>query len=311
MDMMQVSLSPSDRIGALLDVVRCPTCQRELSERYACEGGHVFETLDGVPVLVPGFDNAAASISDSFGREWSYFRHGIDRTWSQTVVERREDFLRHVHLSAKDLKGKRILDAGCGNGMLSAAIGELGGQVFACDLSPSVHHAARYFRESPVMYFQANLMQHPFRPGAFDIVYCAGVLHHTPDTHASFDAIAESVAVGGRFFVWLYHKMPEPKQKVRTRLRAGVARLPEPVRHGVAVGFAAKKQAQGVLSRNKDLNWQETLIATHDFWTPRYRWEHTQEELASWFKASGFSDVRVTEVGVNGFGAVATRLAAG
>jgi SAM-dependent methyltransferase len=291
----------------LVEVVQCPICSLELDSSFTCGKGHSFEIVDGVPVLVPGFDGAAASISGSFGREWAYFRHGVDRTWSQTVDERRGDFLRHVALDSADLEGKRVLDAGCGNGMLSAAIGEFGCDVYACDLSPSVHHAARYFKDSPTTYLQANLMEHPFKPEAFDVVYCAGVLHHTPDTRATFNRVAETVAPDGRLFVWLYHQMPERKQRVRTRLRSGVARLPEPVRHGVAVGFAAKKTAVGALTGQGELNWQETLIGTHDFWTPRYRWEHTQEQLSDWFTDLGFTDTQVTEVGVNGFGAVAVR----
>jgi ubiquinone/menaquinone biosynthesis C-methylase UbiE len=291
----------------LIDVAQCPNCGSDLDAAYTCEQGHTFAIVDGVPVLISGFDQAAASISGSFGREWAYFRHGVDRTWSQTVDERRGDFLRHVALDSGDLDGKRVLDAGCGNGMLSAAVGEFGCEVYACDLSPSVHHAARYFKESPVTFLQANLMQHPFKSEAFDVVYCAGVLHHTPDTQSTFNQVAKTVAPDGRLFVWLYHQMPQRKQRVRTKLRSGVARLPEPVRHGVAVGFAAKKTAVGTLTGRGELNWQETLIGTHDFWTPRYRWEHTPEQLSGWFSDLGFTDVQVTEVGVNGFGAVAVR----
>lgn len=293
--------------SGLAEVVQCPGCGSTLDDDFTCEQGHSFSVVDGVPVLITGFDGAAASISGSFGREWSYFRHGVDRTWSQTVEERRGDFLRHVDLAPDDLVGKRVLDAGCGNGMLSAAIGEFGCDVFACDLSPSVHHAARYFKDSSISFLQANLMQHPFKNEAFDVVYCAGVLHHTPDTRSTFGRVAETVAPDGRLFVWLYHAMPSTKQRLRTRVRSTVARMPEPVRHGVAVGFAAKKTAAGRLRGQSELNWQETLIGTHDFWTPRYRWEHTQEQLAAWFSEVGFSDVQVTEVGVNGFGAVAVR----
>jgi SAM-dependent methyltransferase len=291
----------------LATVVRCPTCGAQFDTGFSCERGHSFAVVDGVPVLISGFDEPASSISDSFGREWSYFRHGVDRTWAQTVDERRDDFLRHIGLSEKDLDGKRVLDAGCGNGMLSAAVGDFDCEMYACDLSPSVHHAARYFKDSGVTFLQANLMQHPFRPEAFDVVYCAGVLHHTPDTRSTFNRVAEAVAPGGRLFVWLYHRMPQRRQQARTKLRSGVARLPEPMRHGVAVAFAAKKTTTGALRRRSELNWQETLIGTHDFWTPRYRWEHTQEELVGWFTEVGFSDAEVTEVGVNGFGAVAVR----
>ena len=233
-------------LGDITNVIQCPLCRSELNPGLSCENGHSFDLVDGVPVLIPGFDRAAASISGSFGREWSYFRHGIDRTWAQTVDERRSDFLRHVALGQEDLIGKRVLDAGCGNGMLSAAVGEFGCDVYACDLSPSVHYAAHYFKGFPVTFMQANLMQHPFKREAFDVVYCAGVLHHTPDTRSTFNRVAETVAPSGRLFVWLYHRMPQRYQRSQNRkVRSAVARLPEPIRHGVATGFAAKKTAVG------------------------------------------------------------------
>ncbi len=191
--------------------------------------------------------------------------------------------------------------------MLSAAISDFGCDVYACDLSPSVRYAARYFRDYPVAFLQANLMQPPFRPASFDVVFCAGVLHHTPDTRATLGRVAETVAPGGRLFVWLYHQLPELKQRARTGLRSGVARLPLSVRHWVAVGFAAKKFAAGRLARREGLNWREMLIGTHDFWTPRYRWEHTPEQLCGWLDELGFADARVTEMGRDGFGVVAIR----
>jgi hypothetical protein len=46
----------------------------------------------------------------------------------------------------------------------------------------------------------------------------------------------------------------------------------------------------------------------HDFYTPRFRWEHTQDEVLGWYEQFGFADGRVTEVGRDGFGVVGTRL---
>jgi SAM-dependent methyltransferase len=291
-------------------VLACPICRRPFTEAYVCEQGHRFAVVDDVPVLVPDLDDPAESISASFGREWAYFRHGNDRTWGETVEQRKRDFLRHIAAKAEDLAGKRVLDAGCGNGMLSAAISEYGCDTFACDLSPSVHHAARYFAQrSSVQFFRANLMQPPIAAGAFDIVFCAGVLHHTPSTRYTFDRVAETVAPGGRLFVWLYHALRGVKQRTRVRVRSHVARLPEPARHGVAVAFAAKKTMSPVRSERR-MTWHEALVRTHDFWTPRYRHVHTVHELCSWFAEAGFVEATLTESGVEGFGMVAFRSAA-
>jgi SAM-dependent methyltransferase len=293
----------------LREVVQCPSCGAGLSDAYVCDNGHSFSVIEDVPVLVPDFDDPATSISESFGRQWSYFRHGVDRTWGATVRRRKSEFLQLLDLGENDLRGKRVLDAGCGNGVLSAAVTDYGCEVFACDLSPSVHPAAGYFRGRglPLHFLRANLMQHPFREGSFDVVYCAGVLHCTPDTRYTFRRVAETVAPNGRLFVWLYHGVPGAKPRLRRSLRSVVARLPAPIRHGVAVAFAVKKRTFGRIRHREDRNWRELMVDAHDFWTPRYRWEHTQDEVCSWFADLGFVNARVTKVGVDGFGVVAVR----
>ena len=55
------------------------------------------------------------------------------------------------------------------------------------------------------------------------------------------------------------------------------------------------------------LSWRERLVLLMDHYTPRYRWEHTQEEVQGWYKELGLIDVRVTEVRDWGFGMVGSR----
>jgi 2-polyprenyl-3-methyl-5-hydroxy-6-metoxy-1,4-benzoquinol methylase len=303
-----LALAADERVQ-LLDVLRCPVCHADFDEDYKCAGGHTFEVVDGVPLLIPSLEGAAGSISASFGREWNYFRHGLDRTWAQTVETRKADFLRMVDMTADEVASKRVLDAGCGNGMLSEAIAEFGCDVVAGDVSESPQHAARYFGErgGRVQFLRANLMEHPFKPESFDIVFCAGVLHHTPSTRGTFDKVAEAVAPGGRYFVWLYHKRPGVKYKVKTGIRSVVAPLPEPVKHAVAVAEAAEKSVRLKLIRRDGLAWNERLIATHDFYTPRYRFEHTPDEVHGWFAEHGYVESKVTEVGPDGFGVVGVK----
>jgi SAM-dependent methyltransferase len=59
------------------------------------------------------------------------------------------------------------------------------------------------------------------RPGAFDVVYSSGVLHHTPDPRASFAGLVRLVRPGGAIVLGLYNTFA----RVPTRLRRAVARL--------------------------------------------------------------------------------------
>lgn len=300
----------------LAAVLVCPACRADLAELdggFRCTEGHVFATVAGVPRLVAGLEGSARLISESFGSEWSHFRHDVDRSWGQTVDERLEKLLRHVGMSADELAGKLVLDAGCGNGTLSEAVASLGCEVVAADLSDSVVAARAYFaeRDGRARFVQADLMQPPFRPASFDVVYCAGVLHHTPDTRRTFARVAGAVAPGGRLFVWLYWRVPGLRYAARTRVRGLVAPLPMPVKRVVAAGLASEKLVRSKLTRADNLNWREHMVAAYDFFSPRYRWEHTPDEARAWFAEAGFVDVEVTEEERDGFGMLGRRPAEG
>jgi 2-polyprenyl-3-methyl-5-hydroxy-6-metoxy-1,4-benzoquinol methylase len=296
----------------LAAVLSCPVCRADVSEsdgRFLCSEGHVFPTVAGVPRLLAGLEGSSRSISESFGSEWSHFRHDVDRSWGQTVEERLEKFRRHVGLGADDLSGKLALDAGCGNGTLSEAIASLGCDVVAADLSESVVAANAYFarRDGRVRFLQADLMRPPFRSRSFDVVYCAGVLHHTPDTRATFAKVADLVAPGGRLFVWLYWRVPGARTAVRMGVRRLVAPLPMPAKRVIAVALGSAKLARSRLTKSDDLNWREHVIAAYDFFSPRYRWEHNPEEVRAWFSDAGFVDVEQTEIERDGFGMLGHR----
>lgn len=293
----------------LATILQCPLCGAnfiDVSGDFECARGHHFPVTAGVPRLLGDLEGSSHSISESFGREWSYFRHGIDRSWGQSVEFRVAKFLKHVALSADELRDALVLDAGCGNGTLSEAVAGLGCNVVAADISDSVIAANQYFSThgGQARFLQADLRRHPFRPNTFDVVYCAGVLHHTPSTKETFERVAETVAPGGRLFVWLYWRLPGVKYRLKTSARGVIARLPMPIKHVLTVGLGAEKAVRFRITRKHDLNWREFMIGAHDFFTPRYRWEHTPDELRAWYAELGFIDVQMTESERDGFGMI-------
>jgi 2-polyprenyl-3-methyl-5-hydroxy-6-metoxy-1,4-benzoquinol methylase/uncharacterized protein YbaR (Trm112 family) len=317
----------------VIDWLACPVCGGDLDLQdssptldvqegaLACPNGHVFPIAAGVPRLSP--DDlleegraAADSIRESFSHEWQHFDFEEDRTWGSTVEQRREEFLRHVNLPAEALEGKQVLDAGCGNGSLSRAIASLGCEVLAADIGRQVVDAHRHFSQQEdgrTNYIQANLMHPPFRRDAFDVVFCAGVLHHTPSTKATFDTLVPALAPGGTIFVWLYHAVPGRLMAFKSRLRQVISRLPAPIKERL-VKYVFLPQAMlrqyirvALGKPSRKLKWRERLVILLDSYTPRYRWEHTPEELSAWYRELGFVDIEVTERGQWGFGVAARR----
>src|SRR5688572_21636145 len=296
----------------LLSVLHCPACHGDLEQRgdrLVCTAGHDYPAGD-VPRLLPEQLGATATVHDSFTAEWDAFDYS-DRTWGATVDQRQREFLRHVDLAPDALAGKRVLDAGCGNGSLSQAIAAFGCHVVACDISEQPVRAARHYGPG-VHYLQADLTRPPFKPGSFDVIFCAGVLHHTPDTRATFEQVIPLLAPGGTVFVWLYHHVPGRVLAVKSLIRRGLSRLPARVKTVVVGGVILpqamlRQKLRPSANERERLSWRERYVILLDSYTPRYRWEHTQEELAGWYAEHGLEDVHTTEEGPWGFGIVARK----
>ena len=68
---------------------------------------------------------------------------------------------------------------------------------------------------------ESDLFRPGLRAGAFDVVYCSGVLHHTPDPRAAFAQVARLARPGGMIVLGLYNAVA----RLPLRLRRVVARV--------------------------------------------------------------------------------------
>ena len=309
----------------------CPACGSELSsaetgvsERengtLACENDHRWPVVRGIPRFTGEERTAtieADSIQRSFGSEWDAYDYAGDRVWGQELATRREIALRELDCAPQDLEGKLVLDAGCGTGVLSSLLAEMGAHVIAADISLSVDAARAHFPQEVldrVEFIQADMTRPPFKPGSFDIVFSGGVLHHNPDTRTALDAIAPLVAPGGQIYAWLYGATPGLAHRLRAVVRKIVVPLPSGVQRAIFSVWTAQSIARQTFRRwtgrarpSDGVRYREKLVILLDHYTPRYRWEHTPDELAGWYRELGFTDTKLTEVGEYGFGVLARR----
>jgi SAM-dependent methyltransferase len=80
----------------------------------------------------------------------------------------------------------KVLDAGCGEGVLSVMMAKKGAFVTGCDISrPNIENCKKYAKENNVEieFLTSDLEKLPFEEGAFDMVVSSHVLEHLP----SFD----------------------------------------------------------------------------------------------------------------------------
>lgn len=120
--------------------------------------------------------------------------------------------LRVAGAGAAGLKGKQVLDVGCGGGILSEAMARSGAQVLGIDLSQAVLDVAELHAleaNVPVEYRSAAAEELALqRPAAFDLVTCMEMLEHVPDPAASVKALAGLVKLGGDVIVSTLNRNP-------------------------------------------------------------------------------------------------------
>jgi 2-polyprenyl-6-hydroxyphenyl methylase/3-demethylubiquinone-9 3-methyltransferase len=111
------------------------------------------------------------------------------------------------------LAGKRILDVGCGGGLLSEGMAVRGANVIGIDLSEKPLGVARlHLLESgqKVDYRKVSVEQLADEmPGAFDAVTCLEMLEHVPNPSSVIAACARLVKPGGQVFLSTLNRNPK------------------------------------------------------------------------------------------------------
>lgn len=115
--------------------------------------------------------------------------------------------------SKVDVAGKRLLDIGCGGGILSEAMARRGARVTGIDLGAAPLAVARlHLLESglDVNYEQVSAEDHAAaHAGDYDVVTCLEMLEHVPDPASVLQACAQLLKPGGHLFVSTINRNPK------------------------------------------------------------------------------------------------------
>jgi SAM-dependent methyltransferase/uncharacterized protein YbaR (Trm112 family) len=322
----------------LLQYLACPACGSDLVGDFAldaevtsgtlsCVGcRRTFPIVRGVPRMNHTMDGLA-SVAESFGYEWKAHHAGAFETgtlFGRTLEQDWEYYLTGLGIAEEQVRGATAFDGGCGSGRLTRQIGEHGAKlVVGMDVNEAVDDAYAYCRgRGNVAIVQGNVLAPPFKPGAFDLVWSNGVIHHTPDAPRAHVALSRLVKPGGRLYVWVYPRRFNPFRLVKDvfdRLR--ITKLPAPALLRVAKAIAYPSwvtlqlyraartigplRPRGAWARRtvRPRTIDELQLTWFDALSPEYDSRHAEEEVLGWFARQGFTGIEALEepkVGVRG-----------
>lgn len=315
---------------SLLEILRCPVCAAGFSlaativtdgeveaGELTCRGcASVFPVVSFVPRFVP-----AENYATNFGLQWNAFRPTQLDSHSGLAISRNR-FFAQSRWSAEELRGKRVLDVGCGAGRFAEIALSTGAEVVALDYSSAVDACQQnLYPDERLNVIQGDVYHLPFAKESFDYVYCFGVLQHTPDVQGACLALVEHLRPAGKIAVdvyqWQIRNIFNGKYIVRpiTR-RISASTLFALVRKIVplllplslalgrvpVIGRKARQllplsNYEGIHPLNPEQVREWAILDTFDMLSPAHDHPQRPETLRKWFTMAGLKNIEVFRAG--------------
>lgn len=314
------------------DVV-CPLERQPLATSGAtlvCTQGHEWPVDGGIPRMA-----RRQSYADAFGLQWNTFR----KTQLDSYIGRDISLQRarrcigpaawsylHEH------PGTQVLEVGCGAGRFTEVLLATGARVTSVDLSSAVEANQENFPPTDRhRVLQADVLRLPFAPHQYDMVFCLGVIQHTPNSEQTIAALFEQVRPGGWLVIDHYAHDLSWYTKTAPLVRRIMRRLP-PQRtikwaerlvdiffplhravRGSRIGQALVSRVSPVITYfhyydlPDHLYRQWAVLSTHDSLTDWYKNRRTKGQIRRALEKLGAMEI-ACEYGGNGVEARCRRL---
>jgi 2-polyprenyl-3-methyl-5-hydroxy-6-metoxy-1,4-benzoquinol methylase/uncharacterized protein YbaR (Trm112 family) len=318
----------------LLELLACPKCHGKL-ESCSLETDAQADIISGTlqcrscqksyPIenRIPRFVEREGYVS-SFGYQWNKFKSEQIDSLNGTSLSG-ERFYAETNWSKEWLRGKWILDVGCGAGRFLDVASNAGCEVVGVDMSNATEAAQATLGErTNVHIVQASIYDLPFRSGAFDGCYCIGVIQHTPDPDRALRSLPRVLKKGGLIAVTIYERRRWTKMNAKYLVRPLTSRLNKKLLLGLVRGAmpilfpttellfrvpylgrlfrhaipVANYVNEPRLTRRQRYNW--ALLDTFDMLAPEYDQPQIEKDVVAALEDSGIDKPRRhSHVGLN------------
>ena len=159
----------------------------------------------GIPRFVSN-----ANYATNFGLQWNRFKSTqLDSLSGLPLTANR--FWKNTRWTPQELRGKKVLEAGCGAGRFTEILLSAGASLVSFDYSNAVDANYENNRlKGDLFLFQGDLYNIDFADGYFDFVFCYGVLQHTPNPVKAYHSLFRKLRAGGKMSIDYYRKRKVP-----------------------------------------------------------------------------------------------------
>ena len=275
----------------------CAGCfQKEITEgTLHCSSCNAeYPVIKKVPRMIPDLDHEGAQqVRNRFEFQWESWG-AEEKIFGRTQDENTEYILKgHSSLNGeKFFDGKLALDGGCGHGRFLKSFSSLGAEVIGVDFGSGIDVAAKFNEKDgavhPVM---GDLLNLPIRNNSISYTFSTGVIHHTPDPKKAFVNLSNITKKGGMMFIWVYPKEGILWEVSQKALRAVLTRLPARFLYYLCfipvplLSFVKTYSSTSLRSAN----WRQCAQVIYDWYSPKYQFHYSEDELKNWFAQEGFS----------------------
>ena len=212
----------------------------------------------------------------------------------------------------------RILDAGCGNGRVTALLQancNKSQEIIGIDLSSSEIAVANLSNLENVVVYKKDLLGDLSEIGEFDLIYCQEVLHHTADPFAAFSNLCSRLNPCGEIAIYVYKVKAPIREYTDDYIRGLISNLsykeiieemssiadlgkmlselnitinvPEIKSLEIAAGnYDIQRFIYHFFFKcfwNPNLTQEENAAVNYDWYHPTISTRHTLDEVKSWF----------------------------